>query len=78
MKKIYLVTQSENDGYDTYDSFVCVADSEEQARNMLPTCAKWGREIRYAGSWAYEPSDVTVTEIDINNTGIVLESFNAG
>jgi hypothetical protein len=33
---IYLVSQSENTHYDAYDSFVCYAENEEQARNMPP------------------------------------------
>lgn len=33
---IYLVTQNSNNGYDTYDSFVCAAPDEETARRMWP------------------------------------------
>lgn len=31
MKKIYLLSQEENSGYDTYDSMVIIADSEKEA-----------------------------------------------
>ena len=33
---IYKVSQDKNCDYDSYDSFVCVAESEEQAKNMFP------------------------------------------
>ena len=34
--KLYLVSQIENNSYDTYDSFVVVAASQEEARNTHP------------------------------------------
>lgn len=34
--KIYLISQDENNCYDTYDSAVVIAENEEQARNMIP------------------------------------------
>lgn len=33
---LYKVEQSDNRDYDTYDSFVCAAENEEQARRMHP------------------------------------------
>ena len=36
MSKIWIVSQDDNDDYDTYDSFVCVAPDEETARRMFP------------------------------------------
>jgi hypothetical protein len=38
---LFLVSQSEQRGYDTFDSFVCAAASEEEARNLNPE-AIWG------------------------------------
>lgn len=34
---IYLVSQDVEYGYDTYDSFICYAESEEEARTMCPS-----------------------------------------
>ena len=34
---IYLVSQDINNGYDTYDSFVCYAESEDKARLLCPS-----------------------------------------
>jgi hypothetical protein len=46
--KIYKVTQEANDDYDTYDSFICAAESEEEARAMHPS----GR-VRYDYNLGY-------------------------
>lgn len=37
MKKIYKVEQNIIDDYDTYDSFVCIAKDEDEARKMHPS-----------------------------------------
>lgn len=34
---LYLLTQDENTGYDTYDSCVVVANNEEEARIISPS-----------------------------------------
>lgn len=34
--KLFLVKRTDYVGYDEYDAFVCAAESEEQARKMLP------------------------------------------
>lgn len=34
---IYKVEQDINNGYDTYDSFVCVAETEQEARETYPS-----------------------------------------
>ena len=74
---LYLVSQSHNTGYDTYDSMVVVAASEYAARHMSPTQDySWNAERRgwefvyYNGrrelttfqSWTL-PENVTVTPI---------------
>ena len=37
MNKLYLVSQSINNGYDTYDSMVVAAESEQDARLIHPS-----------------------------------------
>ena len=74
---LYLVEQDENTGYDTYDSFVCSARTEESARQQNPCLIEWGDW----GSWASSPDKVIVTEIgktNIDEEKIIISSFNAG
>ena len=54
--KLWLISQSENNGYDTYDSAVVAAETEEEARVMYPgdPCYKW----KWSGSkWQYHGPD---------------------
>lgn len=92
--KLWLISQSWNSGYDTYDSAVVAAETEEDARETHPDkdlfwdgdewCYKtWdGTKIvvSYHGSWA-DPACVTVEylgETDRDIKGVILTSFNAG
>jgi hypothetical protein len=80
---IYLLTQDEVDGYDTYDSVVVIAANEEDARNTLPdTYADWLKPLSYISSWATSPENVKATLIGQAlpdaSPGVVLASFNAG
>lgn len=77
---IYRVTQDDNIGYDTYDSFICYAGYEEEAANMLPSeHEEWGRDY---SAWCSHPSKATVEFIgsndEIKEPSIILASFNAG
>ena len=79
---IYLLEQSSNTGYDTYDSCVCIAKNEEAARNTTPSSYSiWGCGDTYT-DWAYKPSDVKVTKIGLadsgEDAGVICASFNAG
>ncbi len=74
MTNIYLVTQSVNRGYDTYDSFVCVAKTLQEASKMLPS--------KYPEEWA-KSEEVTVYKVGTNTQSnkqsrIILASYNAG
>jgi len=71
---IYRLSQTVNNDYDTYDSAVVVAESEEAARETKPPYA--------ADSWA-QPADITVELIGIalpsyTEGTIICASFNAG
>lgn len=80
MKKLYYVSQSDNSGYDTYDGFICCAESLEEARNMTPYDIDDSKNMIKA--WAIDMSSVDAYEIGIANDdveiGTVLASFNAG
>ena len=72
-KKLYKIWQERNNEYDTYDSAVVCATSEEEARHI---------EV---GDPIYEwtnPEYVKVEEIGIANDdvekGVIVASFNAG
>ena len=78
--KLWVISQTVNNDYDTYDSAVVAAETEEQARNILPSGDDWYEAGRYCG-WANNPSEVNVEylgETDREISGIVLSSFNAG
>ncbi len=78
MLKIYLLTQTDNRGYDTYDSCVVAAPSAAVARIMHPRGDRaWnGRGWSYTdgtaswvgcdeAGWAYHPDNVTIEEIGV-------------
>ena len=74
---LYKISQTVNNGYDTYDSAVVCAISKEKAKQIQPsTVGDW-----YALSWC-AVKDVGVKYIgkagkDIP-VGVVMASFNAG
>lgn len=74
---IYLLTQGDNRGYDTYDSCVVYAESEDLARLITPGFSKFGYS-----NWAYSPESVDVQylgEASLDaDAGEILASFNAG
>lgn len=78
---LYLISQTVNKEYDTYDSAVVAAVSEDDARSMPP----YGHNIRWSDGllryWA-SPKYVHVTYLgkadDKVNLGVVCASFNAG
>ena len=47
---LYLVSQDVNNDYDTYDSFVCVADNEGDARKIHPASSDY--QV-VGGNWCY-------------------------
>jgi len=76
---LYLISQSENGGYDTYDSAVVAAETENDARLINPAGADWRSTF---GAWCKTPDAVTVELIGRANEGttrgVILASFNAG
>ncbi len=75
--KIWKISQTQNDGYDTYDSAIVAAETEDEAREINPEGA-WGRKY---SAWCQFPDDVTVEFIGVGyqgDAGVILASFNAG
>jgi hypothetical protein len=76
---LYLITQSENNDYDTYDSAVVAAITEDVARNTHPGAGGWEHSCH---TWASSPDKVSVeligtTDKEYCDGEIVLASFNA-
>lgn len=77
---LYLISQSVNNNYDTYDSAVVAAESEEAALSMHPSGNEWDGKAKLYGSWCSK-EDVTVQLIGKSNDDeprVVCASFNAG
>ena len=73
---LYLLSQTDNNGYDTYDSCVVAAESEREAAKIAP--GDWADGW---SAWAASPDTVEVTLLGISiddESGIILSSFNAG
>jgi len=83
---IYLLTQSDNTGYDTYDSMIVQAKNEKEARIIHPNDTlnnnyNWALDYNY-NDWTNKPENVKVKligkTIKSTKTKILLTSFNAG
>ena len=74
--------------YDTYDSFVCVANSEDEIRNCISIDEYNCRVIDMSGNDDYEDSvwfqdfqgEIHIEEVNLNvdKPYIVCSSYNAG
>lgn len=73
---LYRISQNWNTGYDTYDSAVVAAESEDEARLIHPS------EMRYSTSSWCDPAAVEVTligkAVDGTISGVICASYNAG
>lgn len=87
MKYLYLLSQDINRGYDTYDSCIVCAESEEKVRLIHPNRNKGDNWHESLHSYTYNdwvlPSEVKVTLIGIANetielNSVVFASFHAG
>jgi hypothetical protein len=75
---LYLISQTENQDYDTYDAAVVAAETIDEAQKTHPSAIKdW-----IARTWASSPHQVRVELIgkakDGTKAGVILASFNAG
>lgn len=78
--KLYKISQTVNDNYDTYDSAVVCADNADEAKKMHPS-GNDDRSRYYMQDWC-EIKDVEIKYIgeagaDIKR-GVIVASFNAG
>lgn len=81
---IWLLTQKEVKWYDTYDSCVVGADTEEDARMITPDGLpfKGNSIIGPHSKWARTPEKVNVEKIGVGKPAlrgeVICSSFNAG
>lgn len=83
--KLYLISQTENTDYDTYDAAVVVAESEEEARQLDPGGKNgelfvW-RTAHFNNGWCSSPDQVQVDYLGttvVTRKGVICASFNAG
>lgn len=75
---LYLISQDQWTGYDTYDSAVVAAPSPEIAATIHPSGSNWWG----GGPWCDSPESVDVEFIGVAKEGtaqgIICASFNAG
>ena len=82
--KLYLLTQRQNTGYDTFDSMVVSAPDEGTAVAINPFGETYGECDNWAhsGSWANYPDAVACTYLgeaaEGTKTDVIISSFNAG
>ena len=79
---LYLVSQTINENYDTYDSFVVAANTPEEARSIHPNGQPIdSKAIRYGDWTAAENTTAKVIGVAVDGTeaGVIfIASFNAG
>lgn len=81
--KLFLISQTVNDGYDTYDSAVVCAESEDDAKSISPNGGNPTDEIDRWGNVTWcKISDVECEYIgeakEGFERGVVCASFNSG
>lgn len=89
--KLFLISQTDHNHYDTYDSAVVAAETEEIAKTIKPS-NQAGKPVEFIpenssmwdrySAWVNDPKRVTAEYIgeakEGTKTGVILSSFNAG
>jgi hypothetical protein len=83
--KLYLISQTEARGYDTYSDAVVAAPDEETAKKMHPNGYMWGVDWKPSwvmNTWAGHPDSVKAEligeAVDGTKQGVICASFHAG
>lgn len=79
---LYLIEQDVNNNWDTYDSAVVVANSEDEARFIHPNDYEWDGKMETYSNWC-NAENVKVTYLGKAKEGlkkgeVICASFNAG
>ena len=75
---LYLVSQDFNQDWDTFDAFVCVAESEEQARKIYPCYSEESIQSTWASNEHIKVKYIGMALSTMQTPEIILTSFNAG
>ena len=79
--KLYLLEQTSNKDWDTYDSCIVCAESEEDAKTIHPRGNEFKEHQQWNG-WVQTKDQISCTEIGVANEdikkGVICASFNAG
>lgn len=79
---IYLITQTEQWGYDTYDSAIVVSESAEEAKSFHPNGEIKITDESLDYSWTEDIKKVTAVKVGettfYNESQVLLASFHAG
>lgn len=83
--KLWLVSQGVRTGYDTFDSFVVVSESEDQAKMYNPQGEIFPQKgWDYSYAWCDSPEQATVQYLGVATPRefvegeVIISSFNAG
>lgn len=86
--KLWVISQEENKGYDTFDSAVVAAETEDEAKKTHPWVrSEWDDDsdnfwIEYARTWVETPEQVKARYLGEavagTEAGVVVASFHAG
>lgn len=83
--KLWKLTQTVNNDYDTYDSIIVAAKTEEEALCIHPTpYVEEAPPWKHYGAWVKDPlTEVKATYLGnaspfVKIEGVILASFNAG
>jgi len=79
--KLYLLGNTDNNDYDTFDSCVVCAENEADAITIDP-CGNTFKENERWPDWAISKESITCMEIgeanDKQERGVIISSYNAG
>ena len=79
--KLWIISQHQNNGYDTYDSAVVAAETESDAKMINPSDGNDIKPDPYS-DWVGEPNAVQCEYIgeakDGTQKSVICASFNAG
>jgi hypothetical protein len=80
--KLWLLSQDENNNYDTYDSIIVAAKTEADAIKIHPYGKDGWSSFAEWNVWSSKPENVTATLIGTavkgTKEGVILGSFKAG
>lgn len=81
--KLYHISQTEEEGYDTFSDAVVCASSEEEARTIHPDGSIYNDDWQYNWkTWCKSPDQVVVKYLgdaaEGIEKGVICSSFHAG